>query len=681
MSRSVDILMVDDRDEGLLALEAVLKDPRFNLVKARSGREALGLLEGHDFAVILLDVQMPGMDGFETARQIRQKPQFSHTPLIFVTAINQEDSSYLYRGYEDVKAVDYIFKPFDGRILHSKVSVLVDLYMKSKIIEEQNLLLRESDRQERVLRLAQLEVEGLKRYQNLADSIPHIVWRAKANGTMDYFNRGWTTYTGLSTDQSSGNGWQAAFQMEDLREFLRIWMNAMGKGEDFQVECRIRGANGRYRWHWLSAVAERDVAGEVIAWLGTCTDIHKRKYMELKLIDATKEADAASQAKSNFLANMSHEIRTPLNSIMGFTDLMLISPPEPSEQKKNLEFIKRNGQQLLKIIDEILDISKVETGRLEIENVETDLLVLLGDLQTLVQVQGQEKDLEVNFRCLTSIPRKVIIDPTRYRQILLNIINNAVKFTRVGKVDVDFSWERRDSNNGVLVCDIADTGIGIDSDNIAKLFHPFMQVDSSMTRKFGGAGLGLALSRRLAKAMGGNVELKSSEKGKGSTFTVKISTAVAGGSPLINKFVAEAKPEEAQYSQEMEKDLLHDVKVLVVDDSSDNRILMSHFLKAAGAKVELANDGQEALDKIKENEYQVVLMDIQMPVLDGYRATLQLRQQGYKKPIIALTAHALREDRDRSLKAGCSDHITKPVDRSLLLKKVAKFAGSEMQLS
>jgi two-component system, sensor histidine kinase len=681
MNRSVDILLVDDREEGLLALEAVLKEPRFNLVKARSGKEALGLLNQHDFAVILLDVQMPGMDGFETARHIRKKRQFAYTPLIFVTAINQEDTAYIYKGYEDVKAVDYIFKPFDGRILHSKVSILVDLYIKSKIVEEQNLLLRESERQEKVLRLSQLEVENLKRYQNLADSIPHIVWRAKANGTMDYFNKGWTSYTGLSADASSGNGWQTAFQIEDLREFLKIWMSAMEKGDDFQVECRIRAASGKYRWHWLSAVAERDINNQVIAWLGTCTDIHKRKYMEFKLIDATKEADAASQAKSNFLANMSHEIRTPLNSIIGFTDLMLTSPIAP-EQKKNLAFIKRNGQQLLKIIDEILDISKVETGRLDIEKVESDLLILLGDLETLVKVQGKEKDLEVNFHCLTSIPRRVIIDPTRYRQVLLNIINNAIKFTGAGKVQVDFSWERRDSNNGVLVCDITDTGMGIDPENVNKLFHPFVQVDSSMTRKFGGAGLGLALSRRLAKAMGGNVELKRSEKGKGSVFNVHIAASVVSGSSVINKLShIDTKSESPKLDAQMARDLLHDVKVLVVDDSSDNRILMTHFLKAAGARVECANDGQEAINKINENDYQIVLMDIQMPVLDGYRATMQLRNQGYKKPIIALTAHALKEDKERSLKAGCSDHITKPVDRTLLLKKIAKYTGSEMQLS
>lgn len=339
MRNQVDILLVDDREDGLITLEAILKSPRYNLIKARSGIEALSLLPQYDFAIILLDVQMPGMDGFETARRVKQLEDHRHTPIIFVTAINKEQS-YVFEGYK-TGAVDYIFKPFEESILRSKVSVFVELYEKSKRIKEQAQQLKENASNERYFRLAQLELESLKRYQNLADSIPHSVWRAKADGTMDYFNKVWTEYTGLSDQQSLGVGWQSAFDADDLRVFLKTWMQKIDQAEEFQVECRIRNRQGELRWHLIRAVAERRSSGEIIAWLGTCTNIHERKDTEERLMRAQQKADAASKAKTNFLANMSHEIRTPLNSILGFTELMMCSPLTESEFNTNLMTIQK----------------------------------------------------------------------------------------------------------------------------------------------------------------------------------------------------------------------------------------------------------------------------------------------------------------------------------------------------
>ncbi len=676
MSQNVNILLVDDREDGLTALQAVLKESSFNLVLARSGIEALKLLSVYDFAVILLDVQMPGMDGFETANRIKQNDNFRYTPIIFVTAISSEDIEHIYKGYEYGGAVDYIFKPFDARILLSKVSVFVDLYLKSKLLEEQTHLIRESSRQEKVLRLAQWEVESLKRYQNLANSISHVVWRAKASGSMEYFNQVWVDYTGLTDRLSDGDGWQQAFEPEDLKNFLRTWMDAMERGQDFQVECRIRNQKGDFRWHWVRAQTERNSTGEVIAWLGTCTDIEERKYMEMKLIETSKEAESASLAKTHFLANMSHEIRTPLNSIIGFTELLMNPEVTMENRMANLAIVKRSGLQLLRIIDEVLDISKVETGRLIVEKVETDLVTMLIDLQSSMQIQAREKGIKFKFSCLNSIPRKIVTDPTRYRQILTNVIGNAIKFTSVGSVNVQLSFEA-DTDTGlkILHCAITDTGPGIKSQHVDRLFQPFMQVDSSATRRFGGAGLGLALSRRLAKALNGNVYLESSEPEVGSVFCVDIE-AIAVEPATFFQDINSEKVENTIDKNLFDKKFLKDVRILIVDDANDNRILMDHFLRGVGAKTDFAGDGQEAIDKANSKDFQVVLMDIQMPVLDGYSAAMELRRQGYKKPIIALTAHALKEDRERSLKAGCDDHITKPIDRAQLLKLISHYTNA-----
>jgi PAS domain S-box-containing protein len=679
--KQTDVLVVDDREDGLTALEAVLGGGSLNVVRAQSGREALSLLDSHDFAVILLDVQMPEMDGFETAARIKQMDAHRMRPIIFVTAINKDDA-YVYKGYEQ-GAVDYLFKPFDSRILKSKVSVFVELHKKTRLLEAQAEQIQESERRERYLRLAALEVESLKRYRNLADAIPHSVWRAKADGTMDYFNHVWTETTGLTSEQSSGIGWQSVFNPRGLRELLRTWMNAMETGQPFQLECQIRSPEGDWRWHWIRGVPEKRAGGEIIAWLGTCTDIQDRKETEDSLIVARKDAEAASNAKTQFLANMSHEIRTPLNAILGFAELMAQDNLE-GESHDSLVTIQRNGRQLLNIIDEILDISKVEANRLELEEVEVDLRTIITDVYSLLSVQAKEKNLVLTADCKTLIPKRLRTDPTRLRQILINIVGNAIKFTSEGSVHIDMAWSKEAGvDQGLLKFVITDTGVGIDSTSAARLFQPFTQADSSTTRKFGGTGLGLALSRKLAIALGGDVRLESSTKGKGSVFTVEIRSPHVEGFETWSDFndavvsegtaaAANAMVMKAKLSSE---GFLSGMNILVVDDAGDNRTLISRFLVAAGAKVDCAVDGFDGMDRALNKNYDVVLMDIQMPQLDGYSATTQLRAGGYLKPIIALTAHALKEERENSLKAGCNDHLTKPIDRTTLIDSVAKFGG------
>jgi PAS domain S-box-containing protein len=646
-----------------------------NLVTASSGFEAIEALERHDFAVILLDVQMPGIDGFETARRIKMDERFRGIPIIFVTAINKDDS-YVYHGY-DVGAVDYVFKPFDAHILRSKVSIFTRLFLSNRQLERQAEIIRESERRERYLRLAEIEVENLKRYRNLADSIPHIVWRSKPDGSIEYFNRKWTETTGLSEEQSLGSRWQSVFAEEDFKTLLKNWIAAMSQPKPFQTECRIFDQSGQWRWHLIRAVPEVNLEGELIAWLGTCTDVHERKCIEEKLIEARYEAERANRTKTNFLANMSHEIRTPLNSILGFTDLLFDTGASEAERISSVATIKRNGQQLLKIVDELLDLAKVEADHLEIEPLEVRLDSLIGDLDSLLRIQADQKEIGFSISGGTHLPESVIIDPTRYRQILVNVIGNAIKFTHQGKVSASFSWHPLSADTshgqGVLRCVITDTGIGIDVEQAKRIFHPFVQADSSTTRRFGGTGLGLALSRRLANALGGDVRLEKSEIGQGSVFVVDVQ---AQSRLAPHQSVGPASTEVAVGSapRETGRDDLSNVKVLVVDDAVDNRTLITRFLKGVGATVEQAEDGVEGVKKAMSHEYDVVLMDIQMPEMDGYEAASSLREKGYQRPIIALTAHAMKDQMERSLRAGCDDHLTKPIDRLALVKHVARYA-------
>lgn len=664
----VDILIVDDRLDGLIALEAVLTLPNVNLVRAQSGREALALLPQYDFGLVLLDVQMPEMDGFETARRMRELEQYRHVPIIFITAINKDDR-HIYRGYE-VGAVDYIFKPFEPQILRSKVSILVDLFLKTRQLQEQNAMIRESERQTRYLQLAQLEMETLKRYRNLADAVPNMIWKSKVDGTLDYFNKVWTDYTGLSPEQSTGSGWQEAVHPGDLRDFLKTWMEAMNARNPFQIECRIRRADGQMRWHWVRAVPEIDGTDRVIAWIGTCVDIHDRKLVEKELLEAKKMAVSANIAKTQFLANMSHEIRTPLSAILGFAELLLNPHLSYEERVQNINTICRSGEQLLKIIDEILDISKVEAGYLEIEKMDVDIAPVLNDLKTLMGLKAQAKGVGLEFKLISPIPQRVTTDPTRLRQILMNMISNALKFTKLGKVTLEVEWIKEGS---VFRFRVRDTGMGIEKEQAEKLFQPFVQVDSSTTRRFGGTGLGLALSRRLAQALGGNVYLESSEIGVGSVFVVDIQAPPVTEAPFLKSL--EELPAPPLKTDAVEKEeSLEGVKVLLVEDAPINQILIGRFLTGAGAQVDFAENGLEGVRKALSGDYGVVLMDIQMPQMDGYEATATLRKQGYPRPIIALTAHALKEDRDRCLQVGCTDHLTKPIDRKRLLSQIAHLA-------
>jgi signal transduction histidine kinase len=406
---------------------------------------------------------------------------------------------------------------------------------------------------------------------------------------------------------------------------------------------------GRGDFSIRAKVESRDEIGQLALALNTMTE-------QLEESTGSRiQAEEASQTKSAFLANMSHEIRTPLGAILGFAEILKDPALTPEERARYLATIQRNGEALTKVLNDILDLSKVEAGGVSIENLEFQLPLVLQDVMDLFAANAADKRLALQLVLDPSARVRVKTDPTRLKQILFNIIGNAIKFTDRGGVTV-FASVR----NHVIVVRVQDSGLGITSEQARKLFEPFTQADSSTSRRYGGTGLGLALSRKLAEALGGTVYIESSTK-EGSNFIIEVADRAVAASKASS--VSDSRPQGS----------IAGAKALVVDDSQDNRELLRLFLKRHGVLTEFAANGREAVECATSKEFDVVLMDIQMPEMDGYAALNELKKRGYGKPIIAFTAHAMKEEKERALNAGFNAHVTKPVNETALVETIAEF--------
>ncbi len=373
----------------------------------------------------------------------------------------------------------------------------------------------------------------------------------------------------------------------------------------------------------------------------------------------------ANRAKTQFLATMSHEIRTPLGVISGFTDLALETQSE-AERNNALLRIKKNSALLNGLVNDILDLSKIEANKLETEITEIHTLKFLNELSDSMSLQANEKGLQLLVSAETNVPNIIKSDELRLRQILYNIVGNAIKFTERGQVTLTVSYDAKNNPDDPKVAfRVSDTGIGITDEQSKKLFKAFSQADGSTTRKYGGTGLGLVLSKKLAQTLGGDLKLISSEPGKGSTFELVISPGDTEQSTIV---IHKSGDPKEQIPTE-----LTNLKILVVEDSPDIQILVANYLNAANAEIEFANNGQEGVEKALQGNCDIVLMDISMPVLDGFEATRILRTKDFSKPIIAMSAHAMKEERSKALKMGFNDYLTKPMNRQLLIEKLSFY--------
>ncbi len=401
--------------------------------------------------------------------------------------------------------------------------------------------------------------------------------------------------------------------------------------------------------------------------------LQERERIAAELDAARRAAESASQAKSEFLAQMSHEIRTPLTAILGYAELALGSPHLFADQRCALDTIHRNGQMLLRLINDLLSLSRIEAGRLVLDPVDCPLWPLVHQTVELVRPRAQEKGLALRIEPVFPLPLQIRTDPLRLRQVLGNLLGNAVKFTEHGEVALRVQWLAQSEGRGTLRFAVRDTGIGMDEEQLGRLFRPFCQTPSSTAHRFGGTGLGLAISKRLAVLLGGDIAVQS-QPGQGSVFTFWIETQAAGEAWLHS--LEEAPPTEAPLLES--KPGGFSGRVLVAEDGPDNQRLIRALLEREGLEVHLAENGRVACRKVWQaaaegRPYDLVLMDMQMPELDGHQATRQLREEGWTGPIVALTAEAMDGDRARCLQAGCDDYLSKPIEREAFRAILARW--------
>jgi PAS domain S-box-containing protein len=515
MSGRVEILVVDDRSENLLAIESILSSPNYNLVSATSGTEALRHVLDRDFAVILADVMMPGMDGFELVTMIKQRERSRYTPIIFLTAF-WPDINFIYRGYS-VGAVDYLTKPFDPDVLRAKVAIFVELFLKNRRLHEQAQALRAAERRERELELEAVRVASERRYLNLAEAIPQIVWTATPDGSITYFNQRWFEYTGQAFEAAKRRGWMSMVHPNDAELCAKTWSAGVASRQQFQLECRLRSRNGgSYRWHSCRALPELDVDHRIVGWLGTYTDFDDLKR-------ACEAAEQSVHVRDEFLSIASHELRTPLTTLQlrlqSLTgDLHAVPPPAvDSRIHRKLDSAVRQGARLISLVDSLLDVSRITSGSLALR---PELFDLVEAAQELVDRLAETASMAgVVLELHSSGPTHGFWDRLRIEQILLNLITNAIKYAPNAPVEVTIEAP---ANKATIT--VRDHGPGIVAADRERIFGPFERAVSS--RNYGGLGLGLYIAHQNALAHGGSITVVS-EPGAGAAFTLELPLAAS----------------------------------------------------------------------------------------------------------------------------------------------------------
>ncbi len=519
-----------------------------------------------------------------------------------------------------------------------------------------------------------MDLSNRESFRNVFDANPDpIVISRVADGKIVLVNREFERASGYSKDEALGRTSTELRLWPDPKERERCAQVLKERGELRNLNMTLRARDGSSSPYLLSAAAiwfHNEACNMTVA-----RDVTELRKIEAALIAARNVAESASQAKSEFLSNMSHEIRTPMNAILGMAEL-LVETPLDAQQQKYVALMRNNGNALLELINDILDLARVERGLLHLERTELDLDRMIGGVLDTLEVRASEKQLTLLAKTAAGLPVHRIGDPMRLRQILVNLVGNAIKFTERGSVTV--TVQAAPEAGEFVQFAVTDTGIGIPADKIAAIFSSFTQADSSTARRYGGSGLGLAIVVRLVELMDGRIWVES-QQGVGSTFyftaRLAVQAAPKAEPPPAEPTVAAALQPPAGVANG--DDRARPLSILIVDDSIDNRFLLKAFFKSLPCALDEAQNGLQAVEMVAARRYDLVLMDMRMPVMDGYTATRHIRererqQAGPAVPIIALTASALQEEVRECLAAGCNFHVAKPIRKTTLLEAVAR---------
>jgi signal transduction histidine kinase/DNA-binding response OmpR family regulator len=731
MDQTVNILMVDDSATNLLALESILKTPDRNLVRASSGEDALRYLLDHDVAVVLLDVYMPGIDGLETAELIRSREKSHDIPIIFLTA-NTTGVSHLSRGYS-LGAVDYIVKPVDPDILRAKIAVFVELSRKNQEIKQQAALLEEKNRELENANLTRLttlielghelaaEHDPTQVLARFCHSARRIVGaREAAVGMLDNDGKALQYFFHCTADKEtvSPNAMplfaeraierivadRHALRLSESDELL-LESEAEGRLIQSFLGAPIRSALGICGWFYLvDSSGDEDFTESderLAATLATHVSVayeNARLYTEaqnhateLRLEVAERkqaeeeraqllvreqaaraEAETANRTKDEFLATLSHELRTPLTAILGWSHLLRMNKLREPELAHALETIERNARSQSQLIDDLLDVSRIVTGKLQIEFSTVNLArVIEAAVESVLPALTAK---EIAIENAVKLGFKVSGDANRLQQIFANLLTNAIKFTPKGG-RINLVAEQQQCEISVMVID---SGIGITPDFLPFIFDRFRQADGSTTRAQGGLGLGLAIVRHLVGLHHGKVEVDSEGRNQGSTFTVILPIVVPAQDQSNGHGVANIKREELPAKSPK---ILDGLKILVVDDDADTRDLLTTILTRCGSEVLCSHSAADALTAFAEWGPDLVISDVGMPQEDGFGLIRKLRRlksaRAQEIPALALTAYASDEDRSMALSAGFQMHLPKPIEPETLVNSIAAVLGRE----
>jgi PAS domain S-box-containing protein len=716
---TVNVLLVDDHAENLIALEAILGGLGQNLVRAHSGEEALRCLLDQDFAVILLDVQMPRMDGFETASLIRQRERSRSTPIIFVTAFDTNDS-LMVKGYS-LGAVDYLFKPIEPAILTSKVAVFVDLFKKTQEVARQ------------ATQLAAMNAElqrSEERFRLLSRCSPVGIFLMDTLGHYTYANPSCQAIGGFAGQENWETDWTNSIHPHDRTKVLADWSASIQQGQAYSEEFRIVTPKEGMKWVHVRTAPMLSDQGELLGHVGTLEDITDRKQADdardqiIREQAARQQAEAANRMKDEFLAIVSHELRTPLNSILGWAQLLLARKLDEATTLRAMQTIERNARSQAQLIEDILDVSQIIRGKLRLTMQPVSIKPLIESVIETVSPFANDKSISLKCAFDTSVD-KVYGDSERLRQIIWNLLSNAIKFTPDnGEITVKLTKitqqeyetskelankEQHTSLTEIKPCftseietaeyaqiQIVDTGIGISADFLPYVFDRFRQADSTTTRPYGGLGLGLAIVHHLVQQHQGVIRVASEGEGKGATFTVNLPLLISAETeiPVIEPFSAHSLDTEFAEADEPDNGdqngkapLLAEIEVLIVEDHHDTRDFLAMVLQESGAEVTAVSSVPEAIQHLEQARPDVLVSDIGLPLEDGYKLIQKVRHResthGHHIPAIALTAYVRTEDQLRALSAGFQMHVSKPVEPQALIAAIAKAVGrhSEAQPS